>query len=335
MNSATNPATLTRRWILRRLALFAGAAPLLASDAVGDDAAQLPRIAYFSGDFPELANAFIDELRTLGFVDGKNIVVEKYLTRDGSDTNAIAREISGKPFRLIVAGALPFALMIRAANPQMPMVIATCPGMVSNGFAQSLEHPGGIYTGLDELPDGVTAKRLMLLKTAAPTVKNVALLSTTPGVGGHERQLNDAELRARELGIAVKPYRAATPAELNVALTTIVADRMEGLLNFQGGLSIARRQMIVDFAAEHRLPAIYQATMFANAGGLMAWAPDLVEQQREAARLTAQILRGAKPGDLPVKHPSKYFLTVHSGAAKKIGLTLPPALLAQADRVLS
>ncbi len=95
-----------------------------------------------------------------------------------------------------------------------------------------------------------------------------------------------------------------------------------------------RRQVIADFAAAQRLPAIYQATMFAEAGGLMTWAPDLVEQFREAARLAAKVLKGAKPGDIPVKYPPKYFLTVNAGAARKIGLTLPPALLAQADRVI-
>jgi putative ABC transport system substrate-binding protein len=106
------------------------------------------------------------------------------------------------------------------------------------------------------------------------------------------------------------------------------------MLNFQGGLSLVRRQAIVDFAAQHRLPAIYQATMFAEVGGLMSWAPDLVEQYREAARLAALILQGAKPGDLAVKRPAKYYLTINAGAAKEIGLALPPALLAEATRVI-
>ena len=235
---------------------------------------------------------------------------------------------------LIVAGALPQALEVRKANPAMPMVIATCPGMVSNGFAQSLEHPGGIVTGMDELPPGLTARRLTLLKTAAPEVSRVALLSTTPGRGGHEFQLADAQQAALALGIEVMPYRAASLAELKQALAAIVADRMDGLLNFQGGLSLANRQLIVDFAAEHHLPAMYQATMFAEAGGLMAWAPDLENQYREAARYVDKILKGARPGDLPIQHPPDYYLTINEGAARKLQLTLPAALLAQAERVL-
>jgi putative ABC transport system substrate-binding protein len=138
--------------------------------------------------------------------------------------------------------------------------------MVSNGFAKSLKHPGGIYTGMDELPPGVTAKRLQLLKTAAPSVSRVALLSTTPGRGGHEAQLADAERAAKSLRLTVKPYRATSPTELETALAAIANDGMEGLANFQGGLSLGYRQLIVDFAAKNRLPAVYQSAFFVEAG---------------------------------------------------------------------
>jgi hypothetical protein len=218
----------------------------------------------------------------------------------------MAMELSRMDLALIVATALPQALEVRNANPEMPMVIGTCPGMVSNGFAQSLEHPGGIYTGMDELPAGVTARRLSLLKLAAPSVTRVALLSTTPGRGGHETQVADAETVASSLGVEVRPYRAASLTELRRALEQLAIDRMNGMLNFQGGLSLTNRQFIVDFAAEKRIPAVYQATLFAEAGGLMAWAPDLTEQFREAARFVAEILRGAKPGDLPIKQTTHW-----------------------------
>ncbi len=235
---------------------------------------------------------------------------------------------------LIVAGALVHALEVRKNNPAMPMVIATCPGMVSNGFAKSLKRPGGIYTGIDELPPGVTAKRLRLLKTAAPMVSRVGLLSTTPGHGGHEAQLADAEQAAKWLRLTVKPYRATTLSELEAGLASIVSDRMDGLLNFQGGLSLANRELIVDSAAKNRLPAIYQSAFFTEAGGLMAWAPDQEGQYREAARYVDKILKGASPGDLPVRYPGRYYLTINKSAARGLGLDLPPALLAKADQVL-
>jgi putative ABC transport system substrate-binding protein len=145
---------------------------------------------------------------------------------------------------------------------------------------------------MDELPPGVTAKRLTLLKTIAPSISRLALLSTTPGRGGHEAQVADAEQAAASLAITV--YRATSLPELETALTSMASDGMNGLANFQGALSIANRQMIVDFAARHRLPAVYQATRFAEAGGLMAWAPDQGEQYRIAAGYVDQILRAAR-----------------------------------------
>jgi len=285
--------------------------------------------------YSQLEAAFRDELRRLGYVEGADLVIESSLSRPSTtELSDLATELGRLNLELVVAGALPFALAMRDANPAMPMVIATCPGMISNGFARSLEHPGGNVTGMDELPPGVTAKRLTLLKTAAPALSRVALLSTTPGRGGHETQLVDAERAAAALGIRVKSYRAKSLDELRNALAAIADDGMDGLLNFQGGLSLANRQLIVDFAAEHRLPAIYQATLFAEAGGLMSWAPDLEHQYRMAARYVDKILRGANPGDLPITYPPKYYLTVHAGAARRLALTLPSTLLAEATRVL-
>lgn len=297
---------------------------------------RVPRIGYLAGTgFPDLLGAFRQELSGLGYAEGRNIVIETRLARPNtSDSGRMAAELARMNLVLIVAGSLPSALAVRNANPAMPMVIATCPGMVSNGFAQTLDRPGGIYTGMDELPPGVTARRLRLLKTAVPDATRVALLSTTPGRGGHETQLADAEAVASGLGLQVRPYRATSLAELQRALEQIASDRVTGLVNFQGGLSVVNRQLMVDFLNERRIPAIYQATMFAEAGGLMAWAPDIAEQYREAARFVDAILKGARPGDLPVKQPEKYYLTINSTAARQIGLTLPQALLAQATRVL-
>lgn len=298
--------------------------------------AATPRIGFLNGNAADLLAAFNDELRRLGYIDGTNVAVEKRLTRPNtSDGAAMAAELANLDLDFIVAGALPFALAVRRVNPMMPMVIATCPGMVSNGFAASLEKPGGIYTGMDELPAGVTAKRMELLKTAAPSVTRVALLSTTPGRGGHETQLAEARQAARTLGVDVRAYRAATLGELHAALALLRVDGVNGLLSFQGGLALANRDLIVQFAALHGIPAIYQATLFAEAGGLLAWAPDLVEQFREAARLAAKILDGARPGDLPVEHPAAYYLTVNATAARGLGLDLPQPLLAQAARVVA
>ena len=324
----------SRRWFVRSLGLYGCALPL-AMRAQQVPSRRVRRIGFLSGAVPSLIAAFEEELRRLGYVDGKHLAIEKRISRPNTSDLAVqAGELARMDLELVVAAALPQALEVRKNNPKMPMVIATCPGLVSNGFAESLKRPGGIYTGLDELPPGVTAKRLRLLKTAAPKVSRVALLSTTPGRGGHEAQLADAARVAGSLRLTVKPYRATSLAELEAALAALVKDGMEGLANFQGGLSLANRQLVVDFAAKNRLPAVYQSAFFAEAGGLMAWAPNQEEQYREAARYVDKILRGAKPGDLPARYPGRYYLTVNKSAAQGLGLVLPPGLVARADRVL-
>ena len=328
-------APATRRTFLTHMARFAAAAPLIGWS--GTMAQQrVPRIGFMGGAEPSLIASFDDEMGKLGHSLGKSVHVELRIGRMyTTDTVAHAAELGAMDLDFVVVAALPQALALRQANPRMPMVIITCPGMVSNGFAESLERPGGIYTGMDELPPGVTRKRLQLLKRAAPSVSRVALLSTTPGRGGHETQLADAERAAQDLGFDVKAYRASSISEITAALDAIRSDRMNGLVNFQGGLSLANRQMIIDFAAAHRLPAVYQSLFFVGSGGLMAWAPDQRDQYRLGARYADQILKGKKPGDIPVQHPEPYHLHLNEKAAAAIGLTLPADLVAEADKVLS
>jgi putative tryptophan/tyrosine transport system substrate-binding protein len=325
----------SRRTFLADMARSAAALPLIGRSR---DIAQrrVPRIGFMSGAEPSLIASFEDEMGKLGYVPGKNIHVEMRVARiNTNDTAAHAAELGAMELDLVVVAALPQALVMRQANPKMPMVIITCPGMVSNGFAETLERPGGIYTGMDELPPGVTRRRLQLLRRAAPSVSRVALLSTTPGRGGHETQLADAERAALDLGVSVKVYRATSIGEIATALDAIRSEAMNGLLNFQGGLSLANRQVIVDFAAAQRLPAVYQSLFFVEAGGLMAWAPDQRDQYRLGARYADQILKGRKPGDIPVRHPEPYRLHLNTRAAAAIGLTLPADLVAEADSVVS
>jgi len=296
----------------------------------------VPRIGYLGGaGVLALEDVFRQEMTTLGYSEGKNIHIEQRLARPNTtDAAAMAAELAQMDLSLIVAASLPFALEVRKANPAMPMVITTCPGLVSNGFAKTLAHPGGLYTGLDELPPGLTAKRLQLLHAVVPDAKRVALLSTTPGVGGHETQEADARQAAAGLGLQVSVYRAASLPALQNALSEILTDGMNGLLSFQGAVSLANRQLLVDFATQHRLPAIYQATAFVEVGGLMSWAPDLPQQFREAARYVDNILKGVKPGELPAKHPEKYYLTLNKKVANQIGVSFPNELLAQANKVI-
>jgi putative ABC transport system substrate-binding protein len=325
---------ITRRSFVTRLAAFGGAMPFVAF-ANQTQGARVHRIGLAFGEDPEGGiAAFKATLRELGYVEGQNLVIDARDVLGAPAGNDVAADLARMDLELVVAHALPSALAARAANPAMPLVIVTTPGLITNGFAKTVDHPGANATGTDELPPGVTARRLELLKTAAPAVSRVALLSTTPGRGGHELQLADAEEAAGKLGVTVKPYRAGSPPELQQALAGIAADGMNGLLTFQGGLSYVNRRLIVDFAAKHRMPAIYQATVFADAGGLMTWAPNLVDQFRAAAEYVDRILKGANAGDLPIRYPSRYYLTLNNTAARTLGLSFPPALISKADRIV-
>lgn len=325
----------TRRKFLKGLSLLTAIPSIVRGSSLFTNQT-VPRIGFLIGaGLLELEKAFTGELQKLGFTEGENIHIEKKLSRpNSSDVVVMAAELAQMDLALIVAASLPFALAIRKINPNMPMVLATCPGMVSNGFAKSLAHPGGIYTGMDELPEGVTAKRLQLLKAAAPAVTRIALISGTPGVGGHEIQLAEAEKTAETLRVDVKPYRVTSLPELEKALEALVKEGMNGMLSFQGALTLSNRKLMVDFAAQNRIPAIYQATLFAEAGGLMAWAPDLSQQFREAAQYVSKILKGAKPGDLSIKQPEKYYLTLNATAANSIGVRFSKDLLAEATKVV-
>src|SRR5437762_3219435 len=174
----------SRRWFVSRLGLISCALPLTAF-AQRHGARRVGHIGFLGGGSPTLVQAFEQEIRSLRYVEGENIVIEKRVLRpNSSDLVAQAAELAHMNLDLIVAGALVDALEVRKNNPAMPMVIATCPGMVSNGFAKTLKRPGGIYTGIDELPPGVTAKRLRLVKTAAPMVSRRGPDGVGTGPGG-------------------------------------------------------------------------------------------------------------------------------------------------------
>jgi len=282
-----------------------------------------------------LETVFTDELKKLGYRENENLKIEMRLARPNTDDlENMASELAKMDLAVVVAGSLPIAMKVRQHNPQMPMVLATCPGMISNGFAKSLEQPGGIYTGIDELPKGITARRLQLLKAALPNARQIALLSATPGVGGYEAQLAEAKATAATLHVAVKTYRVTTLEDLKEALADMITDKMDGVLVFQGALTLANRQMMVEYARQNRLPVIYQQSVFVETGGLMSWAPDLEQQFRETAHYVDKILKGAKPGDLPVKHPDKYFLTLNKTAAEQIGVKFPQELIAEASKII-
>jgi putative tryptophan/tyrosine transport system substrate-binding protein len=324
--------SLTRRTFNSFIA--ASAASLLVGCA-HSGTRRFARIGFMIGEgYPTFVEAFRGELRRLGYAEGGNLVIEERLSGASGDLQRQAAELIGLKLDVIVAAALPQALELKRLGTSTPVVVATAPGFVANGLARSLERPGANFTGIDELPPGLTARRLRILATAAPHTRKVALLSTTPGIVSHGIQVADADAEASKLGVMVKAYRASSRAELELTLAAIAADGMQGLVNFQGGLSLTNRDLIVDSMRRQRIPAIYQSRLFVESGGLMAFSPDQEEQFRTAARYAHRIVSGASPGDLPILHPGRYYLTINRRSADSIGLTLHPELLKQAHQFI-
>lgn len=325
------PAATTRRVFLAT----AAAALLTACGTRHPRRRPVPRIGFMIGSaFPEMTAAFEDELRRLGYIDGESIIVERRFTGgDRAELGRHAQELARMDLDAIVAAALPQLLALRDAGSTTPTVVGTAPGIVENGFASSMERPDRNVTGLDELPRGLTGRRLEWLKRFAPAVRRVALLSTTPGVA-HATQLADAEATASRLGVAVRAYRAGTPAEVTRGLEQIARDGNDALLSFQGGLALGLRRQIVDFANGHGLPAVYQSRLFVEAGGLLSLAPDQNEQFRFAARYVDRILRGAAIEELPIRHPDRYYLALNRATAAQLGLEPAPELLAEVDELV-
>jgi ABC-type uncharacterized transport system substrate-binding protein len=278
--------------------------------------------------------AFWEELRRLGDVEGQNLTVGRYPGERRPEGYAdLAREVVNRNPDVIIASTDPIALAARAASGTIPIVwIGGDP--IRAGLAASLAHPGGNITGVSVYAGvEIWGKRLQILKEAVPSAFKVAFLEIRTDSAANGRQLRDA---GRRLGISVidMPLQESTPSEYRRVFSEIARERPDAIIVSTDGALTPYRQLIVELAEKSRLPAIYGHRDFVEAGGLMAYESDLSELARRMADDVHQILDGAKPGDIPIYQPTKYALVINLKAAKALGLTIPPALLATADEVI-
>jgi len=328
--------THSRRAFVSRLAVLGVALPL--TSITRHVRLRAPRrIGFITGNEPSLVAAFNDALRALGYVPGENLIVETRLIERGASNTAALPEAAAALARsdldFIVAGALPYALEIRKANPVMPMVIVTCPGMVSNGFARTLEHPGGNATGISLNVAELTPKRLELLRELVPKAKSIALLSD-PGLAGLNSELAEVQKAARSMGLELKLEEASRGEDIEPAFAQLARLRPSALLVGSSILFVVRRAEIVALAARLAIPAIYEISEYVTAGGLISYGPSIAAAVRPLGLYAGRILAGAKPADLPVVQPTKFELVINMKAARALGLTIPPSILARADEVI-
>ena len=277
--------------------------------------------------------AFFEELRRLGDIEGQNLTVERYSGggRPAGYADLARQVVGGKP-DVIVAGTNPIAAAVRAATGTIPIVWAGVEG-IRDGLAASLAHPGGNLTGVDFNDYELWGKRLQILKEAVPSASKIAFLlphRTWESNGQRLREMG----RRLETSLVGMPLDESTPSEYERVFADIAPKRPDAILVHDIGDLLNYRQLIVELVNKIRLPAMYGAREFIEAGGLMAYQADQGEAGRRLADDVHQILNGANPGDIPIYQAAKFAFVINLNAAKALGLTLPPALLARADEVI-
>jgi putative ABC transport system substrate-binding protein len=318
--AATWPARAQPRATPRRIAIFHPAIPTTLLTETGGGTAW---------------RAFFRELRRLGYVEGQNLIIERYSAEGHHERYAdIAREIvSGNP-DLIVTGTNPVVLIFKAATGAVP-VVAFMVDPLKAGLVASLARPGGNLTGIT-LDPGIElwGKRLELLKEAVPSTARAVFLAMRDGwEDSFGQALQDV---GNHLGIsltAVLP-QSGTPAEMERVFAAMAEQRPDAVLVSGEGDLYANRQLIVELAERHRLPTMYPYRDYVDAGGLMAYTVDLAELLRRMAVDVHQILNGTKPGDIPIYQPTKFELLINRKTAKALGLNLPQTLLSRADEMI-
>jgi ABC-type uncharacterized transport system substrate-binding protein len=325
-----------RRFMLTSLA-GALAAPL---GAEAQQAAKIARIGYLAIDLvanPRFRESFRQGLRDLGYVEGRNVVIE-YRDAEGKPERlpALAAELVALKVDVIVAGGTAQALAAKQATRSLPIVFAQAADPVSSGLVTSLARPGGNVTGLSMLNPELVGKCLEHLKEAVPGISRVAVLWRAGELGERtERDMRKgAEVAARALGVRLQFLEARGSADLDRAFSEMTRARAEALTVLTSTTLIGERIHLVDLAAKNRLPAVYPWREGVDAGGLMSYGPNGADMYRRAATYVDKILKGAKPGDMPVEQPTKFELVINLKTAKALGLTIPPSVLARADQVI-
>jgi putative ABC transport system substrate-binding protein len=300
--------------------------------------AGIPRIGILiapsASSFSARVEALRRRLRELGYVEGKNIVIEyRYAEGKVERVPDLAAELVRLKVDVIVtSGGGPTILAAKKASATIPIVFAGAADPVGEGFVSSLARPGGNITGLSQMSPDLDGKRLELLKEAFPKVARVAFL-WQPGWRGN-LALTDMEAAAKALGVKLLSLEVRSLDDFDSAFARAKRDGAQALITTPGGIIGTQRRQVLEFAAKNRLPAMYTNSEFVEAGGLMSYAPNLADQWRRAADFVDKILKGTKAADLPVEQPTKFEFIVNLKTAKQVGLTVSPNVLARADKVI-
>jgi len=327
---------MNRRGFIGALAGGLFAAPLVTA---AQPTVKVYRIGFLvtatSTETGHLFKALSEGLRELGYVEGRNVVFERRFAEGRQERlPALAAELVRLKADILVTGSNPVIAAVKQATATIPVVMAVSRDPVGAKFIASLARPGGNITGLanDTAPE-IIGKNLALLKEAVPRISRVTYL-WNPVPPGAEASKNALESAARNLGVAFQSVEVRRHDEFESAFAAMVRERANGIVVAQDPVTLGSRSQVAVLAARSRLPAVYGVREFAEAGGLRSYGPNIADQFRRAAIYVDKILKGAKPGDLPIEQPTKFELVINLKAAKALGLTLPPSLVQRADQVI-
>jgi ABC-type uncharacterized transport system substrate-binding protein len=281
-----------------------------------------------------LADAFTQGLNALGYVEGKNVLIERRYAQGQLDRlSTLAAELASLNVDVILAGTGSAALAAQKASQAIPIVFALVTDPVGEGFVSSLARPGGQLTGLTNIAVDLAAKRLQTLQETVPNLSRIGVLyfQAYPGV---TLQLDELQGAAKALGKSLLPIEVKHPEEYPAAFEKMIQWQANAAAVIENPIFFSKRERIVALAASSKLPAIYNAKEYVKSGGLMSFGASYADLYRRAATYVDKILQGASPADLPVEQPVTFELTINLNAAKALGLTLPLSVLARADEVI-
>ena len=278
--------------------------------------------------------AFRQGLQALGYVEKKNILIEyRFAKGDTGRIPLLAAELIDNKVELILTAGSAQAQAIRQANVTIPVVLAVSGDPVAAGLARSLARPGGSVTGLSMISPEVSGKRLELLKEAVPKSSRIGVF--WDGVVPENKfDFQTTQSAARAMGLSVESLETRRPEDLQNKFSVALRRRVNALVIIGGGILNSQTHKLVEFEVKNGLPAVHEVIEFAEAGGLMAYGVDQDDLFRRAAKYVDKILKGEKPADLPIEQATKFTLLINLKTAKEIGLTIPPSMLARADKVI-
>ncbi len=316
------------------MAVFAFTTLAAFLDAEAQPPGKVPRIGVFGPESRTTYDSlemFRQGLRDFGYVEGRNIVIERAKT--SADPSRRAAELVSLKVDVILALNTATARIARDTVTSIPVVFVTFADPVRVGLVDSLAWPGRNMTGLTLMAGELAGKRLQLLREAIPRVARVAVL-WNPTNRDTEEQLAETQSAARSLGVQLEVHAANAPTELTGVFAAVARARADAIFVLSDGMFFRERRQIAGLAERNRLPAMYHWRAYVDAGGLMSYGSNLSDSHRRAAYFVDSILKGAKPGDLPVEQPTKFELVINRKTAKALGLTIPQSLLVQADEII-